>query len=117
MINSCHGFIFGCSADEFIHFTKLSSILKPVKKSYSLCYFLSTQKLWFFKCVVSIRSTMVNKVFDGDLQMTNLNAQPMRVTSVVPLRQPAIVTLRQVCYTKSALGVVSQQITVSNVYT
>lgn len=54
---------------------------------------------------------MVNQVFDGEmLRMTltrpkNLNAQHMRVTSVVPLRsgfQPAIVALRQLCWTKSA---------------
>ncbi|KAH0890154.1 hypothetical protein HID58_052583 [Brassica napus] len=75
--------LFGCSADEFFHFTKLN----PKAAS------------------------MVNQVFDGEmLRMTltrpkNLNAQHMRVTSVVPLRsgfQPAIVTLRQLCCTKSA---------------
>ncbi|KAJ0261862.1 hypothetical protein HA466_0048980 [Hirschfeldia incana] len=77
--------LFGCSADEFFHFTKLN----PKAAS------------------------MVNQVFDGEmLRMTltrpkNLNAQHLRVTSVVPLRsgfQPAIVTLTQLCAsTKSQL--------------
>ncbi|KAJ4892350.1 OB-fold-like protein [Raphanus sativus] len=74
--------LFGCSADEFFHFTKLNP---------------------------KASASMVNQVFDGEMfRMTlsrpkNLNAQHMRVTSVVPLRsgfQPAIVTLRQLCSTK-----------------
>uniref|UniRef100_A0A1J3HSS2 Replication factor A C-terminal domain-containing protein n=1 Tax=Noccaea caerulescens TaxID=107243 RepID=A0A1J3HSS2_NOCCA len=75
--------LFGCSADEFFHFTKLNP---------------ST-------------ASMVNQVLDGEMfRMTltrphNRNAQHMRVASVVPLRsgfQPAIVTLRQLCTTKNA---------------
>ncbi|CAA7017957.1 unnamed protein product [Microthlaspi erraticum] len=74
--------LFGCSADEFFHFTKLNP---------------ST-------------ASMVNQVLDGEVfRMTltrphNRNAQHMRVASVVPLRsgfQPAIVTLTQLCSTTS----------------
>ncbi|KAL1191068.1 hypothetical protein V5N11_036026 [Cardamine amara subsp. amara] len=77
--------LFGCSADEFFHFTKLN----PKAAS------------------------MVNKVFDGEmLRMTlarphNRNAQHMRVASVVPLRsgfQPAIVTLTELCTKNASLG-------------
>ncbi|AEC08080.1 putative nucleic acid-binding, replication factor A [Arabidopsis thaliana] len=77
--------LFGCSADEFFHFTKLNPLA----------------------------ASMVNQVFDGEmLRMTltrpqNRNAQHMRVASVVPLRsgvQPAIVTLRQICTKNASLG-------------
>ncbi|CAN8285587.1 unnamed protein product [Cochlearia groenlandica] len=70
--------LFGCSADEFFHFTKLNPLA----------------------------ASMANHVFDGEmLRMTltrprNRNAQHLRVASVVPLRsgfKPAIVTLTQIC--------------------
>ncbi|KFK34104.1 hypothetical protein AALP_AA5G102500 [Arabis alpina] len=77
--------LFGCSADEFFHFTKLNPLA----------------------------ASMVNQVLDGEMfRMTlnrprNGNAQHMRVTSVVPLRsgfQPAIVTLTQLCTKNASLG-------------
>ncbi|VVA91082.1 unnamed protein product [Arabis nemorensis] len=74
--------LFGCSADDLFHFTKLNPLA----------------------------ASMVNEVLDGEMfRMTlnrpqNRNAQHMRVTSLVPLRsgfQPAIVTLTHLC-TKNA---------------
>lgn len=103
--------LFGCSADEFFHFTKINPSAGTLQSLHWKLKRLS--KFWNDLLIVSVAASMANQVFDGEmLRVTltrphNRNAQHMRVTSIVPLRsgfQPAIITLRQICTKNASLG-------------